>query len=230
MEDVKQPAETNEERKARLLAEAVALKVPHDANWTADQLQLVVDKAKAKKKPAPAPEPVKPLTDAKGNGYEDEAGLEGADGSAAEDALNALRAEHADVEAELRGQITDLQGELARVSDKLKVAGETIFTLEADKGALEVKLFDIGAKANNVVDRPEVTFGDADKSGDRAPPPRPTSDSKPTASGMVKCRVTKLGDGQIFNETGGRYKRGEVINVLAENVAGLETKGFVEAD
>lgn len=213
MEDVKS-TETEEQRHARLVAEAKALKVPHDESWTADQLEKVVARKRAvvaaKKEAPPTPPQKDPLE-----------GIEGDDGAMSEAEDEVLR---------LKEQLRVSHDEQDRLRAKTKSQEDVIFRLESEKSELEVELFNFRAKASGVVDKPEVTE-DFGGTPEREPAPA-SAPRRVRAPEMVECTVTKHGDGQIFTgaPNGEKFKRGAKFPAVRENAESLEQKGFVEID
>lgn len=200
--------ETND-RKAALLQEAATLKVPHDPNWSAEQLEKVIAKKRATLAAAAKPKDAE---------VEPAPVLEGAD-DVADD--TDVRDEAIQLLAEENKTLKD---EVAKLTEKLKASNAAMFDLEAEKSRVETELFDLRAKAGNVTEKPTVSedFGGPKE----APAPKPKS-----TGATVMCKVTKSGAGNIFTGNGNdRYERGDVFEVPLETAATLETKGWVETD
>lgn len=220
--------ETDEARKARLLAEAKELKAPVDANWSADQIEKVVNKRRtvlvaAAKAETPAPEAAP---------AEEAASAEGSDTIQCDEAGDAFADERNELKttiAALTEERDALKTQNAGLAEKLKISNQAMFDLEAAKSAVEVELFNIKAKANGVIDRPALTedFGGAKETVAVVQP----RTAKPTATATVRCKVTKAGAGKIFtgilNEM---YQRDAICDFPPETAASLEAKGWVETD
>lgn len=90
------------------------------------------------------------------------------------------------------------------------------------------------AKKAKVAVTPDMTVEDLEKAiGDaamEAPEPEVTEVTTIEA-GTVKCRVTKVGDGQIFTGNGNeRYSRNDIIVLPIKVAEDLEKRHFVEID
>lgn len=208
MEDTK-PAETNEERKARLLAEAKELGAKVSPEWTADDIEKVVAKKRAAA-PAKAKE-TPPAQDAS------DAGVEGDENSV----------EAPDLVGPLIAELAAKNAELDRANAKLKAANDYIFEIEAAKSKAETELFDLKAAAEGIKDKPEVT---EDFGGKKEAVSGGKAKQSPDAT-ILSATVTKLGAGKIFTGNGTEtYPRGAKFTAPAVTMASLEERGFAEVD
>lgn len=207
--------ETTDDRRNALIQEARALKVAIDVNWTPEQMEKVI----AKKRPKPAPTEAEPApTEA-----EPAAAQEGGDDTAA-DAFFAERNELLAAKEALSVQVAELKAENEKLTVKLTASNAALFDLEAEKSKVDTELFDLRLAAAG---GKEVAIMTEDFGG-----PKEAS-AKPRAvrtAATVMCKVTKAGDGQIFDGNGGRYKRNDMCEFPAETAATLEAKGLVETD
>ena len=172
-----------------------------------------MEKVIAKKRPKPAP------TEA-----QSAAAQEGGDDTAA-DAFFAERNELLAAKEALSVQVAELKAANEKLTVKLTASNAALFDLEAEKSKVDTELFDLRLKAAGGTENAVAT---EDFGGPKEVHAKPRS-VKP--NGMVSCRVTKSGDGNIFSGNGNdRYKRNDVCELPAETVAALEAKGWVEAD
>ena len=221
MEDANNVTETEDERKARLLAEAKTLKVPHDPSWSADKLEEAVAKKRTKAE-ATAPNPLAAeLADTKAKLqaaeialFETKTAL-----SSAEDMIVTLNKDNEAItarynelsakELEQFGELNDVKLELFELKQKIDNNPDVV---EASEDFLPK---DQRANTERAVEQPKA--------------------AKPTASasaGTVRCVVTKHGHNQLFTgkEDGSRHPAKTVLD-LPEAVARLqEEKGFVEIE
>lgn len=222
MEDANNVTETEDERKARLLAEAKTLKVPHDPSWSADKLEEAVAKKRVKTGEATAPNPLAAeLADTKAKLKETtQVLLETQQAlAAAEDMIVTL---NKDNEA-----ITSRYNELA--AKELEQFNRL--------SNVEVELFELKQKRDNNPDKVEESedFMPKDqraKPESEAPAPKAAKPTASASAGTVRCVVTKHGHNQLFTgkEDGSRHPAKTVLD-LPEAVARLqEEKGFVEIE
>lgn len=221
MENANNVTETEDERKARLLAEAKTLKVPHDPSWSADKLEEAVAKKRTKAE-ATAPNPLAGelagvrilLNKTESTLLETQQAL-----AAAEDMIVTL---NKDNEA-----ITSRYNELA--AKELEQFNRL--------SNVEVELFELKQKRDNNPDKVEESedFMPKDQRANTERAVEQPKAAKPTASasaGTVRCVVTKHGHNQLFTgkEDGSRHAAKTVLD-LPEAVARLqEEKGFVEIE
>lgn len=211
--------ETEDPRKAALLAEAKELKVPHDANWSADQLEKVVAKKRATIAAAAKPAEPEPATPP--------AAVEGDDAE-----VDAFADERAELKQTIEALVAERDAAKAQaevLAEKLKISNETVFDLEAAKSKAESDLFDLQLKLEGGVEKPRTTedFGGPKETVAQAEP----KVMKPTASGTITCKVTKAGDGKIFKgKDKEMFARGDVFDAQPDTAASLEAKGWVETD
>ncbi len=201
--------ETTDARKNALIAEAKALKVAIDVNWTPDQMEKVI----AKKRPKPAP------TEA-----EITAEQEGADDTAA-DAFFAERNELLAAKEALSVHVAELKAANEKLTVKLAASNAALFDLEAEKSKVDTELFDLKLLAAGGKET-AVTTEDFGGPKEGAAKPRVVR-----TAATVPCRVTKAGDGLIFTGNPGEFfKRHDVCELPVETAAALEAKGWVETD
>lgn len=210
--------ETEDERRARLLAEAAELKAPIDQAWSTDQIEKAVEKRRPK---APPPAPVV---------------------SAREKELEALLAEAGDAlsierenlkvreaaNAELVDQLLAANKEIEDLKAKLAAKTAEALTLESKLSDAKVAAFDLEAKAKGIKDNPTPSNMNADE--DAAVEGSETKAPKPARKGQVQCTITKAGDGKVSDGNGGFFKRGDKIMLEADTAASLEEKNFAETD
>lgn len=221
MEDANAVTETEEERKARLLAEAKTLKVPHDPSWPADKLEEAVAKKRAKAE-ATAPNPLAAeLADTK------------AKLQAAEIALFETKTALSSAEDMIVTLNKDNEAITARYNELSAKELEQFNRLSN----VEVELFELKQKRDNNPDKVEDSedFMPKDqraKPETEAPAPKAAKPTASASAGTVRCVVTKHGHNQLFTgkEDGSRHPAKTVLD-LPEAVARLqEEKGFVEIE
>lgn len=221
MEDASAVTETEEERKARLLAEAKTLKVPHDPSWSADKLEEAVAKKRTKAEPT-APNPLAAeLADTKAKLKETAQALSETQQAlaSAEDMIVTLNKDNEAITARYNELAAKELEQFNRLSN------------------VEVELFELKQKRDNNPDKVEESedFMPKDQRAASERAVEQPKAAKPTASasaGTVRCVVTKHGHNQLFTgkEDGSRHPAKTVLD-LPEAVARLqEEKGFVEIE
>lgn len=227
MEGADNITETEEERKTRLLAEAKALKAPHDPSWSADKLEEAV----AKKRPKvatttgqtsvtdPNPALVAELADVK------------AKLAAADQALLEKQQTVSSAEAMIATLMNDAQAMTARYNELSAKELEQFNELSDVK----VELFELKQKLENNPDVPVTSdeFLPKDqrpKLEPEAPAPRAAKAVASSSAGTVRCVVTKHGHNQLFTgkEDGSRYPAKAELYLPAAVAQLQEEKGFVE--
>ncbi len=217
--------ETEDERRARLLAEAAELKAPIDQAWSTDQIEKAVEKRRPKAAPTPPPAPVVSAREKELEALLAEAGDEL---SIARENLKVREAAN----AELVDQVLAANKEVEDLKAKLSAKTAEALALESQLSDAKVALFDAEAAKKGIKDNPTPSNMNADEDaavegsdGKTAP-----AVAKPKRKGQVQCTITKAGDGKVSDGNGGFFKRGDKIMLEADTAASLEEKNFAETD